>query len=254
MPDDLQALMPLLVAALCMGLGAFVQGSIGFGFGIVSLSLMGVLLDIDKAAVMIAPAGLALNVSLVWRLRKHFSFSRVKGVLIGVIVGAPLGVYFLSRAGVAFDVSVLQLVLGLVLIAAVVQGSIKQLDRHRWHPWFLGLPCGLFSGFLTGTLGTGGPPLVAYVRAQRFDRLRYAATVQVLLGVAGVVRVEELARQDLFTRQLLVFAAAGVVTAWVGSVFGVRLLRKLPEKRLRQIVAAFLLFMGFVYITRYLLS
>ncbi len=215
---------------------------------------MGLLQDTKDATIMSAPAGLALNASLVWRLRKHFSFRRIKPVLLGVVVGAPVGVAVLVAAGTSFDKSLLRLLLGVVLVVAVVQGSIRRLDRHRWHPWFLGLPCGFFSGFLTGVLGTGGPPLVAYVQAQRFDRLHYAAAVQVLLGVAALIRMEELTRQGAFTGDLLIIAGVGVVMAWIGSTYGLRLLHKLPETYLRRIVALFLLLMGVLNIARYLFS
>ena len=90
-----------------------------------------------------------------------------------VVVSAPFGVLFLARA----EPTILNLVLGAILIVSALQGMIPKLGKKRRHPVYVGVPCVLLSGALTGAFGTGAPPLVAFVSTQGYDRLRYAATV-----------------------------------------------------------------------------
>ena len=106
---------------------------------------------------------------------------------------------------------------------------------------WLGAPCGLFSGALTGAFGTGGPPAVAYVATQGFDRHRYSASVQLALGVAALLRLPCLAAGGLLTWQILALSAAGGIAAAIGAWLGLHVLKALPEKGLRHVVMAMLL-------------
>jgi len=231
-----------LVAA--MGLAGFVQSTIGFGFGIVTMGLVGWLVGVRETAVLSAGAALSLNLFVLWRLRAHFRWERTVPIFATVLVGAPFGVLFLAHA----EPRLLHLLLGLLLVASAVQSRIERLAAWRWHPVWLGGPCGLLSGALSGAFGTGGPPLVVFVSSQRYDRLRYVATVQLLLAASNVVRCEELLRRGLLSWSLLPGSGLGVIGALAGALLGLRLLRRLPDRVLRIVVALFLLLMGIRYL------
>ena len=231
----------LLAATLLAG---FVQGSIGFGYGLMILSLTGWWLGVRDAAIVTAPAALGVNLFLAWRLRKHFRWERTWPVFVAVVVGAPLGVLFLARS----DPRWLNLALGILLLATVAQKLWTHTAKHRWPPVAAGGPVGLLSGALSGAFGTGGPPLVAYVSSQRFDRLRYVATVQMLLALGNAVRIEEQVRRGLLTVDRLPAAGAAVAVSVAGALLGLKLLHRLPEKRLSQIVLVFLFAIGAKYV------
>jgi uncharacterized membrane protein YfcA len=212
----------------------------GFGFGLVAVSLLSGILPLKQASVMLVLASLSMNVYILFRLRKNFSLERVNWMLASTIIGVPLGIWLLIQA----DESLLKRLLGFVLLLTVVQGVIPALKKKPWHPVWLGVPCGLFSGALSGAFATGGPPAVAYMQSQQFDRFRYAAGVQVPLAIAAVVRLLCLVATGLFSRELLAFSAMGVVCAIAGAWLGLHVLKRLPDQAVRKVVLAMLLILG----------
>jgi uncharacterized membrane protein YfcA len=85
---------------------------------------------------------------------------------------------------------------------------------------------------------------VAYVQSQQFDRLRYAAAVQVPLALAGAVRVVCLGAGGMFTKELLVLSVVGVACALAGAWLGLHALHRLPDQAVRTVVLAMLLVLG----------
>ena len=175
----------LVILAAVMFFAAAVQGAVGFGFGLVAVALLSVFLEVDEAALLNAVPALAINLALLWRLRRCFSLRRLKPLILATVAGAPAGVLLLDRAGAGL----LYGLLAATLFASVAHGAWPGGSTRRAHPLWLGLPMGGLAGVLAGVFGTGGPPLVAYVAAQRFQKFRYVAAVQAVLGVANASRL-----------------------------------------------------------------
>lgn len=235
----------VLIVAVLTAAGA-VQGASGFGFGLVAVSALSGMIPLKQASVMLVLASLSMNLYIFARLRGHFSLDRMAWMLGGAVIGVPLGVWLLVQA----DEAVLRRLLGAVLLLTVAQRFVPWIKRKRWHPVWVGGPCGLFSGALSGAFATGGPPAVAYVQSQRFDRFRYAASVQVPLAIAATVRIGCLGAAGLFTGRLLALSALGVVCAVGGAWLGLHALKRLPDKSVRAVVLAMLFLLG----VRYLLT
>lgn len=223
-----------LLAIFCVS--GIVQGATGFGFGLVAVSLMSLLVDIREASVMLAPASLAMNLFILMRLRGHFRFGRIVPMFAGAVIGVPIGIWFLFRA----DPEALHLALACLLLVTVVQNCIPGLARKQWHPVFLGVPCGLLSGVMAGAFASGGPPAVAYVVSQRFDRLRYAATLQMAFALSSLTRILILGGGGVFTRDQLALAAAGMGFAVFGAGLGLHLLRLQSDLSVRRVVLSLL--------------
>ena len=229
----------LLVVFVASVAASLVQGTIGFGFGLLFLAMAGQWILIEDAVVVVALPALGLNVYLLFRLRDHLTLSRLGPMLVLLLIAAPLGVWFLADA----PAWLLQVVLAVVLLAAVVQpmvGQRWQAADRPWHPWWLGGPCGALSGVLTGALGTGGPPLVAYVSSQRFERHRHVAAIQLLLGCGGLIRVIALQGGGLYTPQRWLLSGVGLVGIVAGGSIGLILLKHIHETTLRCVVLALL--------------
>ncbi len=229
-------------------IGGLVQGSAGFGSGLIGIALLGLVMPVRDAAVMNVLASLAINVLMIARLRQHLSLRRIAPLIPAVLVGVPLGVFVLVRAPIG--------VLNVVLAAILVISSLQALLRERikvlrpWHPVYVGIPCGVLSGALTGAYGTGGPPLVAYVLSQGFERRHFAAAIQMLFLVSGTLRLAELIRRDVIHVGNVVPLLSAAGAAVVGASIGLLILHRIPERAFRRGVAMFLL----VLAVRYVLS
>ncbi|HHW09295.1 MAG TPA: sulfite exporter TauE/SafE family protein [Firmicutes bacterium] len=233
----------MLGILLAIGLAGLIQGSTGFGFGIVAVGLISLLTDVKEASILVSIAGLSINGVLIIKLYRHFRWEGVAPLIISAVLGIPIGVYFLSSG----SPEILKLVLGIWLIGTAVQGLISFSAEIKWPAW-AGVPCGLFAGILHGTIGSGAPAAVPFVTSQRFDRYRYAATLQVLLGSMAVFRVISISASGLFTPRLVLTGLLGAFFAVGGGLLGIRFLALISEKALRRGTTVALLLLGVYYV------
>lgn len=238
----------LLYLGAISALSGFLQSVVGFGYGIIVLALGSLVLAPKEVSIITALAAFALNSLVLYRLRAHLVWDSLRAIVLAVMLGAPVGVIFLKQA----SVEVFSLILGVVLLVSVLQQLLPERSARPWHPIFLGVPCGMLSGFLAGSLGAGGPPLVAYVTTQGFDRFRMVVTLQLLLLIGAVVRIEELWRQELLDKQFLLPVTVGIVSCLLGSAIGLRVLHRLPDRLFRKLTAGFLCLLGLKYIAEWL--
>ena len=106
----------------------------------------------------------------------------------------------------------------------------------------------LLNKTLSGAYATGGPPLVAYVRSQGFDKFRYSATLQLVFAVNTSIRLFVLGTAGMFTKRLLALSIWGIACALIGAWIGLHVLRRMPEWALRHVVVGLLLVMGLKYL------
>lgn len=126
--------------------------------------------------------------------------------------------------------------LAVVLLATIIQGVLPRRRARRWHPVWRGGPLGVFSGLLAGAYGTGGPPLVAYIYSRTMPRHRHVVSIQVLLLVAGTIRVVTLLWHQSLTPWQWTLNGVGACFSLAGAIVGVSLLNRMPDRLLRRLV------------------
>ncbi|MEY2430203.1 MAG: uncharacterized protein QOJ40_3088, partial [Verrucomicrobiota bacterium] len=84
----------LALALVCAG---FVQGMTGFGFGLVSMSLMPLVIGVKQAAAISTVFSILATVTTFVRHYRDYNWRLGVVFLISVCVGVPVGVYFLDR-------------------------------------------------------------------------------------------------------------------------------------------------------------
>jgi uncharacterized membrane protein YfcA len=99
---------------------------------------------------------------------------------------------------------------------------------------------GILSGLLAGAYGTGGPPVIAYVQSYRYEMHRHVVCLQLLLAIAGTIRVISLLIQNALTVEQWMLNGIGVLVIPLGALIGLYLLRRLPHSLLRNAILAML--------------
>ncbi len=173
----------LALAALAMGLGAMVQGTIGFGQALVATPLL-LLIDPQLVPGPATVAGIVLSVLVVVRERSEANMGGLKWAMVGLVPGTLLAAVALANlpaTGLA--------VLAAAMILAAVVASLAGL---RVPPTGRALSvAGLVSGFMGTTAAVSGPPMaLVYQRASgpalRATLARFFLAASVLTIIALV--------------------------------------------------------------------
>lgn len=145
------------VAALAALAASIVRGFSGFGTGLIFMPIaaaalgpkmaVGILLIVDGIPVL----------PLVWNALKRISWSELAPLIIGAVVMAPIGVFVL----IVSDPTILRWALSLMILIFVVMLAAGWAYRGPSRSW-LSLLAGGLSGFLSGSVGVPGPPVLIY--------------------------------------------------------------------------------------------
>lgn len=227
----------LVVAGLAVLVGAVVQGSIGFGLGVVAAPVLA-LVDPRLVPGTLLLVIVALPALTVAREARDVDWHGVRWALVGRVPGTAVGAY----AVVVLSERALSLVVALVVLGAVA------LSLGGWRP---GSPSGvgapsepgaraapasprpgaaagpgprsmLAGGLVSGVTGTatsvGGPPMAILYQHSSGARIRSTLAVFFLIGslvsVAALVLVGEIGTPELLAAAVLLpFMAVGFLVS-----------------------------------------
>lgn len=231
------------IAALIM-LAAFIQGVLGFGFGMVSMATVPLLIGVKETVPVVACVGLMLNVVLLVQLRDALVLAQLRTMVAGGLLGIPLGVLFLQHANPQV---LLGLLGGLLLGLALWLGRRTALRQRS--PW-VGMLAGLCGGVLGGAFNTGGPPVIAYVSSHPWPPRQMRATLQAYFFLLSTVQLSLFAANGMLSTDNALHSLGLLIPLAVGALLGDHFSSRLPPERFRLLVRIGLAILGIVMISR----
>jgi uncharacterized membrane protein YfcA len=162
----------------------FTQGLSGFGSVLLSLPLLTLFVDIKIVIPLVALFAMVLTTILLIQLWRHIEWKKVYPLLIGAIIGIPVGVFFLKK----LDKNIIQMIVGIVLISfsgySLFAGPTRRFIHERWAVLF-----GFLGGCLGGAITAAGPPVIVYTSLQPWDKDKIKATLQGFFFFSGLTIV-----------------------------------------------------------------
>lgn len=177
----------------------------------------------------------------IWRYRREIPWKPILPLVFYRFVTLPLGVMLLGVVVLIGREAVQQAVgWGLLTVVVLMQVSKVRPRQHVAAGW--GAASGLSSGFLSGLLGMGGPPVVLWVMAHDWAANRARAAIWVINGVTLPVVLGLLGWE--FGSHILGTMAMGLICvpfALIGAFLGLRFNAVLSGARLRRASVAMLI-------------
>jgi uncharacterized membrane protein YfcA len=214
----------ILVAAL-------LQGAVGFGFGLVAMPLLALMMDAPSAAALTALSAGTLSATMLIQNRKGVHMEEAAGLIIAAAVGVPFGVTVLAHA----PRDALLIGLGLVITAFSLYSLARpqpfELKDRRWR--FL---AGFLGGVLGGAYNTAGPPVVIYGALRRWPPQRFLAVTQAFFLPISVMVAAGHAIAGFWTREVLTLYAFGLPGILAATFIGARIAQRISPAALSKAV------------------
>ncbi|MEN9589317.1 MAG: hypothetical protein RLZZ481_1103 [Pseudomonadota bacterium] len=223
-----------------------VKGVLGMGLPTVAIGFLGLVIAPVEAAAMLVLPSLITN---VWQLIAGPNFralsKRFGTLLLGICLGTPFGVSFITSG----NTQIVTAGLGIVLAIYGAFGlSAARLTVAPQSEWWLSPVMGFCTGILMGATGISALPVAPYFTALG---LKKDDLIQAL-GLSFTVSSFALAVGLLLTGQFqMTIAAASLVAlipAFAGMFLGQRLRNKMPQDLFKKCFFGGLLLLG-VYMT-----
>jgi uncharacterized protein len=217
------------VAFLVVLVAAATQSLTGFGYALLGVPLLAIVLDPHTAVVGTAVAGLALTLGTSIAERAHVQWRTAATLAFFSVLGIPLGLIMLAT----MNDRALR-----ILIAVVVLLCTAQVWRGiplPEHPAVVGI-AGFVSGVLGASTGTNGPPLVAAFQAMGYDPRQFRATLGAVFTFAGAVGIVGFVIAGQLTERATLIGLGTIPGALLGWLAGNRLFARIPGDVFRKVV------------------
>lgn len=164
----------LVLALVLVSVGAFLQGTVGFGMNLVAAPLL-IVIDPRFVPGPLLVGAVVLTAATVFRERGALRLDDVSWAFVGRVPGAVVG----ALAVAAMSQRALALILSVVVLAAVavsVAGVHVPVTRSSL------VSAGIVSGFTGTTTAIGGPPMGLLLQHRDGDDVRANLAGYFLLG------------------------------------------------------------------------
>jgi hypothetical protein len=220
-------------------LAALLQTTSGFGFALMAMPLVALVIGVKAAAPLVALVGFTLYAVNLIRYRRGFDRRVLLPLAVAAALGVPFGVWALGN----LDEHVVKSVLGVILIAY----GLYSLWRPHTAPLRSDLwayPAGFLAGVLGGAFNTPGPPVIIYGNLRQWPRDLFRSTLQALfLFSSSLVILSHIAAGNLTTATIptyLLLVPSLLLGVWAGA----RIDRRLSSERFRLLVIVLILATG----------
>ncbi|MCF7761962.1 MAG: sulfite exporter TauE/SafE family protein [Cephaloticoccus sp.] len=234
----------LSIILLILGASALTQGLLGFGFGIVAMTLLPLTLGLKDAVTFLALLNAVIMVlSLYWQ-KRAFRWRDARFLIGGALLGIPLGAMLVGL----LSEQILYLLLGGTMACIglghfVTRVKILRPSNPRWE-----VPIGVASGILAASFNMGGPPLVAYVYSRQWTTDQAKAVLASLFVVTGFMRLFFIGLTGVDLPKVLTWAAIMVIPTALILRGAIALGHRIPHEFLRPVVFAYLGGVGLYYL------
>jgi uncharacterized membrane protein YfcA len=215
-----------LIATLALGAGAALQGTVGYGLGLLAAPVL-VLINPRMIPGPFMLAALALTISMTLRERQALDPRGVGWMVAGLLPGASLGVLALTH----LSQRTFSIVFGIaILLAVLMSASGLQLPRRKS---VLGA-AGFVGGVMSILAGMSGPPAALVLQDESPQRLR--SMLSVFFIANSLISVAVLILAGRFGAYEIELAAVQLPGILLGYLASYRLVRHLGERSLRPVI------------------
>ncbi|MBN1660102.1 MAG: sulfite exporter TauE/SafE family protein [Anaerolineae bacterium] len=222
-------------------LAALLQSLSGFGFAIVVMPLITLLLGMHTAAPTVALIALTAYTVNVVRYRHGIDRGEVLRLAAASAIGVPLGIWVLSNV----DEAVVKRFLGAILIAYSTYALWQPAAGRTVPAWWV-YPAGFFAGCLGGAYNTPGPPVILYGSLRCLPRDEFRAVLQALFLASGLMVVASHLVAGHVTGTVVRYYVYALPALAAGILAGAIIDRRVDHDMFRRLVTAMILMLGIV--------
>ena len=216
----------LAIAIAIVMLGAAVQGSIGFGLGLLAAPVLGII-DPDFLPVTVVAAVVPLGFGVVLHDHVHIVWREVAFAIAGRVPGVLIGTWLVHRLGTR--------AISVVIAVSVLLAVIGSVSTFRFRPTHRNLVVAGFASGVTGTAsGIGGPPMA--LTYQHADPTALRATLSGYFAIGAMLSFLALLAGGEVGRRQMELTGLLLPAVLVGLAMSRIVIRFLPAARLRPVI------------------
>jgi hypothetical protein len=226
----------LALSSAAIFLAAIVRGFSGFGFSLLAITAISLILPVSQIVPSIFLLEIAASINLLPSIWREIHWSSLTWLMVGYVIGLPVGGYALVHAPQAPA----QLVLGIFVIGTAIL-MLRGFNLAKTPGPSASTATGAASGLLNGAFGIGGPPVVLFYFSTPGAAAIGRASIIFFFLFTDFLGVGYFATQGIVTMQSFVQAAVWLPTLLIGVWLGAHGFRRMNQDAFRRWVLIILI-------------
>jgi uncharacterized protein len=231
-PSDLSTNTAIAICAIAFVSGT-ARGFSGFGSALIFMPLASSLAPPTMIAALLLVIDFVAAAPMLPNAWKHADRKATAVMVLGALIGVPLGTYFLSRLD---PVTTRWIISGFVFSLLLLLLSGWRYRGKGSHALSIGV--GGLSGFCSGLAQTGGPPIVGYWLGRPIASVVARANILLFFGASDFFSAVSYTLAGLITADALRFSFIVGPVYGIGVWFGASLFGRASERLFRSICYA----------------
>ncbi|MBA7579523.1 hypothetical protein ES708_21394 [subsurface metagenome] len=158
------------IIALIFFFTSLVYSTFGFGFAMISIPLLSLVLSPKTAIPLSLLMGLGIGFYLIITSCRDIKPKQILYLLIGSAIGVPFGVFILKN----ISSEILEIAINAVIITSAIILFLEQskniISVNTVNTKLITILIGFLSGFLGASTGICGPPVILYGLNQKWEK------------------------------------------------------------------------------------
>lgn len=234
--------------AVCLVAG-IVRGIVGFGYALIVISGLNVVALPAEVVPLATFLDLAGGINMIPGVWKDVHWKGARWLGLGALLGIPIGITVL----VSLNADAMRLGIAIAILVSVVFISRGFAFRKVPGSPLMFLTGGM-SGFLSGSGGIPGPPLILLYLSSPLPIVTTRATTVAFFLLVDSVALIGMASQDLVTLETLLRVAVLVPVSFIGIAIGSRLFKIAKPQQVKTAALWLLAVLAIVGIGKVLIS
>jgi uncharacterized membrane protein YfcA len=200
-----------------IGFAVLVRTVWGFGDGMLALPLLTLVIGFDQAAPLMAMLSAVIAVQLLHEQPQLVDKPGIARLVLGAVLGVPLGLYLLVGMPVAWAHGLLG-----VLLTGFSLWSLFGRRALRLRGWWLDIAFGILAGACSAAFDIAGPPMLIYAAARGWSADELRVNLQAVFLPLSLLTLGGHAIAGLWTREVVTLAAIALPIVVLGLYVGPR--------------------------------
>ncbi len=234
----------IIFCALVILLAFAVRGGAGFGGGAVAVPLLALVFPVPVTVAVVTILNMLSSIGqgmLDWR---KIVWKEVWRILPGSLLGVLIGLYLLTLMDTQPLAQALGVFVVIYAIYVMVLADRMPVIAPRWMLAVAGVTS-VAAGIIGAVFGgSAGPVYVIYLNAVRLGKDAFRMTITTVMLLQGLTRIAGYLMLGLYDSGTLTLLAAALPMMVVGSVLGVRVVRRFDQAMFSRAVGVVLLASG----------
>ena len=231
----------LAFACACVFIAGVVRGFSGFGFALLSIASLSMVLPPAVVVPAMWLLDFAAGLNLLPSIWRHIHWRSIAVLVGAAIIATPAGVYLLATVPAPW-MRVAMAALVVASSAALLSGY--QLTRMPTIPETIAT--GAAAGLLNGALGIGGPPIIVFFLGSPLALEAGRASIIAAFLAMDVTGIPSLLAFGLITAEALKLLAICLPALLIGIFLGSKLVGRMDPLKVRRILLWLLIGMALV--------